>query len=215
MNFNSNADLRECDDIREELQPYVLSQYSASPTITTILKNFRNEIDPQADIELFYEKIMNIDTAEGVGLDIWGRILGIQRNILLLDNTTVYTLNDDRYRKLLMFKALANITNASLATLNKMLTILLGIEVIAKNRYIPGTLASGEHYNQAPMHVNFTFVENADDIDRAVVVRGIILCLGAGVGWSVSFVNDNIFGFKNSELQPFNQGVFLNGTIGV
>ena len=60
MNFHSNTDVRECDDVREELQPYILTQYSGSPTIVQLLSDFRDNIDPQADINLFIEKVMNI-----------------------------------------------------------------------------------------------------------------------------------------------------------
>ena len=44
MNFYSDLDVREDDNVREELQPYILTQYSASPTITKLLSDFRDEI---------------------------------------------------------------------------------------------------------------------------------------------------------------------------
>jgi hypothetical protein len=95
MNFHTDTDVRECDDVREELQPYILTQYSGSPTIVQLLSDFRDNIDPQADINLFIEKVMNIDTAEGIGLDILGKIIGMARvvryggeTITLTDNYT-------------------------------------------------------------------------------------------------------------------------------
>jgi hypothetical protein len=47
MNFHTDTDVRECDDVREELQPYILTQYSGSPTIVQLLSDFRDNIDPQ------------------------------------------------------------------------------------------------------------------------------------------------------------------------
>lgn len=214
MDFLSNDDVRQSDEVRKELQPYILSQYSASPTIYKLLSDFRDNIRPDADIDLFRKKIMNIETAEGVGLDTWGNILGITRNVLGMDNATVYTLGDDDYRKLLMYKALANITDSTLGVLNKMLSILLeGVDIIATNRLVEGTQLSGEYYNMLPMHVRFSVKGEMTDIEKALFVRGGLLCLATGVGWSIVFIEGNgVFGFRGSELQPFNQGVFLSSS---
>ena len=214
MDFLSNDDVRQSDEVRKELQPYILSQYSASPTIYKLLSDFRDNIRPDADIDLFRKKIMNIETAEGVGLDTWGNILGITRNVLGMDNATVYTLGDDDYRKLLMYKALANITDSTLGVLNKMLSILLeGVDIIATNRLVEGTQLNGDYYNMLPMHVRFSVNGDMTDIEKALFVRGGLLCLATGVGWSIVFIEGNgVFGFRGSELQPFNQGVFLSSS---
>ena len=209
MNFNSDTDVRECDDIREELQPYLLSQYSASPTISKILKDFRTEIDAQPAKELFIKKIMDIDTAEGVGLDVWGNILNIGRTVTFQDGTKT-TLDDTHYRKLLMYKALANITDASLATLNRMMPLLFdGVIPRAFNRNVPATL-NGMKFNTAPMHVVWVLDGDMSELDLAIFAYAGTLSLGAGVGWSVVNIQDGIFGFDGSELNPFNQGTFIN-----
>lgn len=208
MDFRSDADVRECDDIREELQPYVLSQYSASPTITKLLKDFRDNIDPQADINLFMEKIMNIETAEGVGLDIWGNIVNISRTISVNGNTI--TLDDTHYRKLLMYKALANITDASLASLNKMLPLLFDDASFAvKNVIVEGTNGT-QKYNQQPMRVRYTIDGNLTEMDAALFAVGGTLSLSAGVGWSLVAAVGKVFGFDGSGLQPFDRGTFMN-----
>ena len=56
MDFLSNDDVRQSDEVRKELQPYILSQYSASPTIYQLLSDFRDNISPDADIDLFRKK---------------------------------------------------------------------------------------------------------------------------------------------------------------
>lgn len=43
-------------------------------------------ISPDADMELFYNTVMNIETASGVGLDIWGRIVGVIRVLTIVNN---------------------------------------------------------------------------------------------------------------------------------
>ena len=113
-------------------------------------------------------------------------------------------------RQLLYYKALANITDASLATLNYMLNKLfpeLGgvvFNVIDEKQREDGTF-----YNNYPMHVRFVFAMYLTDVQLAIFRIGANLIVGAGVGWSLVMIDtDNTFGFNGSLLQPFNNGVF-------
>lgn len=210
MDFRSQDDTRESDNIRVELQPYLQSQYSSSTTIYQLLDDFRANIIPTKDILVFYDNIFNIATASGVGLDIWGERIVMKRTITDPTTNVKYTLGDDDYRSLLYYKALANITDASLATLNYMLNKLFpdlnGVvfNVIQEKQYPDGT-----YYNSYPMHVRFIFSIYLTDVQLAVFRIGANLIVGAGVGWSLAMVDtDNTFGFNGSELQSFNNGVF-------
>lgn len=210
MDFRGQEDVRECDNIRVELQPYIQSQYGSSTTIYQILDDFRSNINPSKDMLVFYDNIFNIATANGVGLDVWGEILVIGRTITDPINGKKFTLEDDEYRSLLYYKALANITDASLATLNYMLNKLfpeLGgvvFNVIDEKQREDGTF-----YNNYPMHVRFAFAMYLTDVQLAIFRIGANLIVGAGVGWSLVMIDtDNTFGFNGSLLQPFNNGVF-------
>ena len=57
----------------------IISQFANSPILTTLIGNFFAYIDQTANLDAFYDLIWNIDTAQGVGLDIWGRIVGVNR----------------------------------------------------------------------------------------------------------------------------------------
>lgn len=57
----------------------LLSQYCDSPTIKGLLESFNDAVDPTYDLAQFYNKIWNVMTAEGNGLDIWGVIVGCSR----------------------------------------------------------------------------------------------------------------------------------------
>lgn len=194
----------------EENQPYILSQYSNSPAIKKILNSLRMELCPSDDIQTFYKNIMDIDTAQGVGLDIWGRIVNADRTMSLDDGTTI-TLDDENYRNYIKFKAFSNIADSSLATLNRMSSILYNDDsLIAVNVLTPQTLPDGTYYNGTPMRIRFTWRANdVDDVQRALFTKGIVNCLAAGVGYSVGVITkDPLFGFKGSNLQPFDQGAF-------
>lgn len=57
----------------------VASQYGTSPTLTALISSFANAIDPRPNLQAFYSLIWNVDTAQGYGLDVWGRIVGVSR----------------------------------------------------------------------------------------------------------------------------------------
>lgn len=59
----------------------VLSQYANSPSLTAMLVNYADAADQTQDFGNFYDLIWNVDTAEGYGLDVWGRIVGVGRVI--------------------------------------------------------------------------------------------------------------------------------------
>lgn len=209
MDFHRQEDVRASDDIRLEPQPYIQSQYSASPVIKQILDDFRSNIRPDADIQTFYKNMMDIKTATGVGLDTWGNIVGIARTIILDDDTKI-TLDDDFYRTLLMYKALANITDASLYTLNYMINKLFPqYNAMVFSVIIEAQDENGTYYNTYPMHVRWLFQRYLTDEELALFKVGGTLCVGAGVGWDLYQIDkENVFGFAGSGLQPFNCGVF-------
>ena len=229
-----------------DTQEYIQSQYSNSPTIKQILSSFYKYINPCADIKTVYDNILNIDTAKGKGLDYWGRIIGIKREIFTADTTAPYplfgfngsglnpfnqgvfvtmddletgnrviaTLGDDLYRRLLMFKALANISSADMATLNKISTNLFNTKnLIVTNIQTEGTLENGDKYNKTPMQVRWIWRTNSvSNVDKSIFTQCIVLSLSAGVGYIFNAISpDPLFGFYGSGLNPFNQGNF--GTI--
>ena len=53
MDFRGQEDVRECDNIRVELQPYIQSQYGSSTTIYQILDDFRSNINPSKDMTTY------------------------------------------------------------------------------------------------------------------------------------------------------------------
>lgn len=195
----------------EDVQEYIQSQYSNSPTMKQILLSLADNINPNADIDVFYQNIMNIDSANGVGLDIWGTIVGAPRKLQLEEDSKEIILSDDMYKNYIKFKMLANISPATLETLNKISYILYNnTSLSVANVQTEGTLDNGDFYNTTPMMVRFTWqTSEVTDQDRAIFMQGILFCLAAGVGWDLVVIDtDNIFGFAGSGLNSFNQGTF-------
>lgn len=67
----------------------VLSQYADSDRITGLIETFANAVDQTANFDALYDNIWNLDTATGYGLDVWGRIVGINR-VLQVANTQYF-----------------------------------------------------------------------------------------------------------------------------
>jgi hypothetical protein len=210
MDFYSREDVRAEDNIRAERMPFILSQYAASPAINRILRALRKEIAPRPDYLLFFANIFNVDTAIGIGLDIWGRIVAIGRTIE--DPLTGYslTLDDERYRRLILYKALSNINQSTIPALSLLINILYpkapGAVINIEN---PGVYTDGSLYNRSVMKIRWVFETFFDAEDLAVFRVAGTLNRGAGVGWGLYAIDPaQVFGFDGSLLQPFNQGIF-------
>jgi hypothetical protein len=63
----------------------ILSQYADSDRITGLIQTFFDAVDQTANFDAFYDNIWNLDTAAGYGLDIWGRIVGVNRVLQVAD----------------------------------------------------------------------------------------------------------------------------------
>jgi hypothetical protein len=126
----------------------ILSQYANSPRILALIESFSDAINADGLSDLFYDSILNIDTATGYGLDIWGRIVNVRRALYVPGGQTGrlagfaealsatwfgfgqapfntsnhqtpnYILLDDDYRRLILVKALSNISDRSIPSMN-------------------------------------------------------------------------------------------------
>ncbi len=137
----------------QDFEKTIISQYANSATLVQLITNFNGYLDPAADFDEFYDKIWNILTAEGIGLDIWGRIVGVGRELTIVPSgsyfgfvldpppqdytpfneapfyngvpaTDNFTLSDDAYRTVILIKAATNIARTTAPVINGLLTKL-------------------------------------------------------------------------------------------
>lgn len=47
--------------------------------MVALIESMNEWIDPAADFQSFYDYVWNVDTAQGFGLDDWGKIVGVSR----------------------------------------------------------------------------------------------------------------------------------------
>ncbi len=201
----------------------VQSQYAASPHIRALVDSFWKAINPEADINEIYEKMVNPETAEGFGLDVWGRIVAIGREYIALDEGTEYLgfnppagvtnprlnslnnapfyrpvdgkvrLADNAYRTYIFIKAMINIGTGTLASLNEMLAFMF-----------PNTKICCIHVDT--MVLRLVIQTRISAADKTALLQ--LSWLPAGVGLELYQVVNPTFGFNGSGLMPFNQGTF-------
>jgi hypothetical protein len=134
----------------------VMSQYANSPRLMTMIENFQDCIDQTKNIDSFFDNIINIQTAVGYGLDVWGRIVAVNRVLTIGAGppyfgwdegypdwqpfgpggfgpfysgqklTDNYILSDDGFRVLILAKAFSNICDGSIKSINRLLLTLFG-----------------------------------------------------------------------------------------
>jgi hypothetical protein len=206
----------------------LLSQYANSPVITTLMQDFGAYFDPTANLTQFYNLYWNIDTAQGAGLDIWGRILDVSRIVPIPGTTGAFgfdnpdrppdwqnwgggpffagdlvgnsfRLNDPSYRTLLLTKALANIVTTTAPALN----------ALVRNLF-PGR---GRCYtlDLGGMAMRYVFEFGLTSIEYAILAYSGVLPHPAGVAVSILVIPaSSNFGFKEAlpGAKPFGYGVF-------
>lgn len=215
------------------LKPYdpaatVISQYANSPTILQLIANMSDYLRPDVNFEQFYNFVWNVDTAQGFGLDIWGKIVGISRLLHIpVDsptfgfensdtppdwspfnqgtfytgelNSQTYTLPDAGYRILILTKALANIAATTAPSLNRLLQNLF------PNRGRAYVVDLGN------MAMRYVFEFSLTSVEFAILTQSGALPHPAGVSVDVQIVpTGGNFGFaeQGGDAQPFDVGVF-------
>lgn len=200
----------------------VQSQYAASPHIRALVDAFWEALNPDADIDLIYKNMIDPDTAVGFGLDVWGRIVAIGREYLAADEENIYfgfnpnssinsrldtfdnapffkkidgkvRLADPAYRTYIFIKAMINIGDCSLASINRMLKLMF-----------PNAEIYCLHVDT--MVLRLVIRSKLAEADKQALLN--LPWLPAGVGLEMYQIITPTFGFNGSGLNPFNQGTF-------
>lgn len=178
----------------------VISEYANSPILTGLLESMFDAVDLTALFDEMYDKIQNIETAEGYGLDVIGRIVDISRIITIPDDviylsfeesgddgvfgvgtfyagastTTNFILADPAYRTLILAKALANICDGSSKAINALLRALFPGR---GNAYVVDNLNMTMVYtfNFALTPVELSIVQNSGVLPRPAGVSVTVI----------------------------------------
>jgi hypothetical protein len=212
-----------------DVERTIISQYGNSPTLLALIHGMNAHLDPRADFDAFFDFVWNVDTAQGFGLDIWGRIVNIGRELQLSGSplyfgfsealpgsfpfneqpfydgsapaTQTYLLADDAYRTLILVKALANISSTNAPSLNRVLQNLF----INRGRCYANDLGG--------MQMRYTFEFLLTEFEFAILTQSGALPRPAGVGLSLLSTETPVFGFSEAGLgssSPFGEAPFIS-----
>ena len=210
------------------IEQTIIMQYLKSPRLLALIDGFNSAIDPEAWLQGFYSAVVDLDTAQGWGLDVWGRIVGVARTLEVPDAEnpllgfnplgfspfnqgafyngdsyigTTYSLGDDAFRLLILIKAAINITNGSLASLNS-----IAAQMFAER----GRLMV---LHVGPMQVRMVFEFSLFSWERAILLNTALSPVPAGVGVEVMELTRPVLGFAGSGMSPFGEGTFFHNAM--
>jgi hypothetical protein len=179
----------------------ILAQYANSPILTQLIVNIDEYLDPTVNINSFFDLTWNVDSAQGWGLDVWGRIVGVSRtlSVPLSDTylgfneagtiglepfnnapffsgqqlTNNFILTDSAYRTLIFAKALANICDGSIPAINQ---ILLNLFPNRGNCYVIDGLNMSMTYRfEFPISsLELAIVEQSGALPRSTGVDALV-----------------------------------------
>lgn len=86
-----------------DVEKTVISQYANSPTLLQLVTNMNQYIRQDVNFSTFFDFIWNVNTAQGFGLDIWGRIVDISRLLEIPNNFTLFGFENDHTSDLGVF----------------------------------------------------------------------------------------------------------------
>jgi hypothetical protein len=179
----------------------IISQYANSPILTALIGNFQQYVDQTMNFDAFFDDIWNVTTAQGFGLDVWGRIVGLSGRVLQVQSavtyfdfeeaapsgtsfngqsfysggtiTTNFALSDSAFRTLIFAKALSNISNGSIPAINQ---LLLSLFPGRGNCYV----ADGEN-----MTLTYTFAFHLSSTELAILGQTGVLPKPVGVSATI------------------------------
>lgn len=109
-----------------------------------------------------------------------------------------HRLASDAYRSVILWKAMANISDATIPSINRLLQFMFG--------------GRGRAYahDTGDMTMRYVFEFFLTPVERAVLQQGNVVVKPAGVNIQIiELVKEVFFGFAGTELQPFGSGVLF------
>lgn len=205
-----------------DISQTIISQYATSPTIVRLVNDFAEYIDPASDLQAFFDYVWNVETAQGFGLDAWGKIVDVGRNLLIPGDETfwgfdegvdffpfdegifyygtpssqTYVLDDTVFRKLVLFKAALNISDLSIPAINQQLL-----------RFFNDRRCYCQDLGGMEMAMVFEF--ELEPWELAIVRDSTAIPRPAGVKITIIQFVEDFFGFSEAgDFFPFDDGIF-------
>ena len=70
----------------DSINPTIMIQYVNSTKLLGLIDTFNQAVGPESFIDNFYDLIWNIETATTYGLNVWGKIVVVDRLLTVTEN---------------------------------------------------------------------------------------------------------------------------------
>lgn len=151
--------------------------------------------------ETFVSEILDFDTCIPEALDYyWGRVFKLNR-VFTDDKGNEFSLSDAQFRRLIKIRAFGTRWDGTALMMNEFLKDLY------QDR---GTVYMVDRQNMTVQ--TYVFLFQLEPWERYLFIEKDVLPRPAGIGTAIyEITTEDTFGFHNTDLQPFNEGVFWRG----
>ena len=163
----------------------ITSEHSVQPKYTEYVKTFLDMISPCVDIYNDFDVLFALDSATGDQLDKLGELVGISRQLPIVDERIPATLDDEAYRLVIKAKIYKNHWDGTRKGLQDILDVFfpnLPYEIID---------------NQDMSYTVALIDPEADDLFVGLIMNGYILPKPSGVRVDYSIVDSSLFGWDS------------------
>lgn len=204
----------------------ILTQYSASPKLLSIIDTFNQAISLDDFTSEFIEKVWDLTTCETFGLDMWGKIVGVSRYINAPIDSSSFGFDeaDDAspeyptpFNESPFYGGTQETTNVRLADdayrtliFSKAFTNISIATIPEINRFLKILFYKrGRAYcvNYRDMTIGLTFEFELAPYEEAILTNYDVVPVPSGVQVNIRQVVSPYFGFS-TDAYPFNDGTF-------
>jgi len=193
-NIAAEDDTRAVPDFRSLVSIALQSQYSHSERFRALGALFQQELDASPQLDALYRYGLDPRTSTGAWLDWWGKRVGASRTLTVNGVDTL--LDDDAFRFLIFYRALANISGGTSEVTNRLLTKLMGYPCFV--------------VDHQDMTMDVYVYADLTPMELAIIREYGVLNRPAGVKCKIIIESPDqrVLGFQGQELETFNTGVF-------
>lgn len=187
------------------LLPNIIWQYENAENLKSLItqKNTWYQENLNTYWKTVVDDFLNIETATDWGLNLWGKILKVNR--IYNVNGELITLSTDLYRQLILGKLSLIRSNGTVPEINKYLNFIF------KN-YVTDTAFAAYVMDNYDMSVYYVLNFTPTDEELALIYSREFLPTPAGVEDKIYLLDQyTIFGFYDTGFMPWNVAPFWDG----
>ncbi|EFM4663048.1 TPA: DUF2612 domain-containing protein [Escherichia coli] len=204
----------------------ILTQYSASKKLLSIIDTFNQAVSLDDFTDEFIKKVWDLTTCESLGLDMWGKIVGISRYIYAPIETSSFGFSEadgkdpdypTPFNDTPFFGGVQETTNVRLSDdayrtliFCKAFTNISIATIPEINRFLNILFYQrGRAYcvNYRDMTIGITFEFELAPYEESILTNYEVLPVPSGVLVNIRKIIAPYFGFS-SDAYPFNDGTF-------